>query len=313
MIQIRDRGQCRRALVRGCDPIFHHQIYKNTKTTSYSGTAQVGNKLLATLVAITRARPEPPVSSGYSYPVPSSSYGAPSLGSLGGLGLGGHGSGLGGSLSIGGGGLSLGRAWTISRGSFSSGFDGGYAGGYGGGAVVQKHIYVHVPPPEPEEIHHHRPIHVAPPQKHYKIIFIKAPTQPTPTVPTIPIQPQNEEKTLKFTSSVTRPKRIILVGSRPELDLEEDLGGGLSLGGGGHGSISLGGGGHGGLSLDAGSGLSGGHGASFSSGGSLDGGLAISGGSSHSSSLSSSISSSSAGLSTSYGPPRTHQRWPILK
>lgn len=39
--------------------------------------------------------------------------------------------------------------------------------------VVHKHVYVHVPPPEPEYISHRKPIHVAPPQKHYKIIFIK--------------------------------------------------------------------------------------------------------------------------------------------
>lgn len=39
---------------------------------------------------------------------------------------------------------------------------------------------------------------VAPPQKHYKIVFIKAPTQPIPTVPTIPVQPLDEEKTLVY-------------------------------------------------------------------------------------------------------------------
>lgn len=49
----------------------------------------------------------------------------------------------------------------------------GYAGGSSGAAVVQKHIYVHVPPPEPEEIIPQRTIPVAQAQKHYKIIFIK--------------------------------------------------------------------------------------------------------------------------------------------
>lgn len=45
---------------------------------------------------------------------------------------------------------------------------------------------------------HRRPITFAPPQKHYKIVFIKAPAPPAPTAPVIPIQPQNEEKTLVY-------------------------------------------------------------------------------------------------------------------
>ena len=71
-------------------------------------------------------------------------------------------------------------------------------GGGGGGTTVQKHIYVHVPPPEPEEFRPQRPISVGQAQKHYKIIFIKAPSAPTPTAPVIPLQPQNEEKTLVY-------------------------------------------------------------------------------------------------------------------
>lgn len=39
--------------------------------------------------------------------------------------------------------------------------------------TVHKHVYVHVPPPEPEYRAPHKPIEFAPPQKHYKIIFIK--------------------------------------------------------------------------------------------------------------------------------------------
>lgn len=39
--------------------------------------------------------------------------------------------------------------------------------------VVHKHVYVHVPPPEPEYVAPRKHIHVAPAQKHYKIIFIK--------------------------------------------------------------------------------------------------------------------------------------------
>lgn len=43
-----------------------------------------------------------------------------------------------------------------------------------------------------------RPISFPPPQKHYKIVFIKAPSAPAPTAPIIPLQPQNEEKTLVY-------------------------------------------------------------------------------------------------------------------
>ncbi|KAF5291102.1 hypothetical protein FQR65_LT20493 [Abscondita terminalis] len=64
----------------------------------------------------------------------------------------------------------------------------GEGGGFGGGTTVQKHIYVHVPPPEPEEFRPQRPIPVGQSQKHYKIIFIKAPSPPAPTAPIIPVQ-----------------------------------------------------------------------------------------------------------------------------
>lgn len=83
-------------------------------------------------------------------------------------------------------------------GGFGGGAGGGFGGGGGGGITVQKHIYVHVPPPEPEEFRPQRPISVGQAQKHYKIIFIKAPSAPAPTAPVIPLQPQNEEKTLVY-------------------------------------------------------------------------------------------------------------------
>ncbi|KAI4470942.1 hypothetical protein MML48_1g03783 [Holotrichia oblita] len=70
--------------------------------------------------------------------------------------------------------------------------------GGGPGTLVQKHIYVHVPPLEHEELHARRPIPIAPVRKHYKIIFIKAPTPPTPTAPVIPLQSQVEEKTIVY-------------------------------------------------------------------------------------------------------------------
>lgn len=67
-------------------------------------------------------------------------------------------------------------------------------------AVVHKHVYVHVPPPEAPEYKAPRPVlPPPPPQKHYKIVFIKAPTPPTPTAPVLPpLPPQDEEKTLIY-------------------------------------------------------------------------------------------------------------------
>ncbi|XP_075153512.1 tweedleE [Haematobia irritans] len=82
------------------------------------------------------------------------------------------------------------------------------SGGYGAPApvygppqqapVIHKHVYVHVPPPEPEYQAPRKPIVVPPPQKHYKIVFIKAPSPPAPTAPIIPALPQTEEKTLVY-------------------------------------------------------------------------------------------------------------------
>jgi hypothetical protein len=115
--------------------------------------------------------------------------GSSSFASSGGSGFGGgSGSGFGGGSGSGFGGGS------------GAGFGGGSGGGFGGGTLIQKHIYVHVPPPEPVE---DRPIRVssaaAPAQKHYKIIFIKAPTPPTPSAPVIPALPaQDEQKTLIY-------------------------------------------------------------------------------------------------------------------
>jgi hypothetical protein len=67
--------------------------------------------------------------------------------------------------------------------------------------VVHKHVYFHIPPPEPEYTKEY-PIRTPPPrpvQKHYRIIFIKAPTQSTPTMPALPpVQPDSEEKTIVY-------------------------------------------------------------------------------------------------------------------
>ncbi|EDV92804.1 extensin [Drosophila grimshawi] len=66
---------------------------------------------------------------------------------------------------------------------------------------VHKHIYVHVPPKDFEEedavqprVHHE----LGPKQKHYKIVFIKAPSAPALRAPIVPPPPQNEEKTLIY-------------------------------------------------------------------------------------------------------------------
>nr|XP_029733426.1 keratin, type II cytoskeletal 2 epidermal-like [Aedes albopictus] len=179
--------------------------------------------LLSACLALASARPE----AGYSYNRPSTGGGShggggggySSGGHGGGGGSGGHGgfssfggSGFGGSSSFSsagassfGGSSSFGGGASSFGGGVSSfgggGGGGGFGGSFGGGsqqAIIQKHIYVHVPPPEPEEVRVQRPLQVAPAQKHYKIIFIKAPSAPAYQAPQIPIQPQNEEKTLVY-------------------------------------------------------------------------------------------------------------------
>jgi hypothetical protein len=173
---------------------------------------------------LAQARPE----AGYSYSSPSSTYGTPGGGliggggGLGGGGLGGGGfsggglgtSGLGQGGGFGGGGIGVSSGFGGGSGAaFSSGvssigissiapsgtgFSGGSGIGIGGGSLVQKHIYVHVPPPEPEEHISQRLPQFRPAQKHYKIVFIKAPTPPTPTAANIQLPGQDEQKTLIY-------------------------------------------------------------------------------------------------------------------
>lgn len=64
--------------------------------------------------------------------------------------------------------------------------------------LVTKNVYVHVPPEEPEVYHAAAPIQTAVPKKHYKIIFIKAPNPPTPVRQVIPPPVQDEHKTLVY-------------------------------------------------------------------------------------------------------------------
>ncbi|CAK1554073.1 unnamed protein product [Leptosia nina] len=286
-------------------------------------------------VALAYGRPEAPL--GYNYPTParhsapSGSYGAPSLGgirvsgghsglSFGGI-SGGH-SGVSGGYS----GASLGAS-SFSSGGVSggfaadAGFGGGYAGGYSGAPLVQKHIYVHVPPPEPQEQRLPRITPVAPPQKHYKIIFIKAPTPPTPVAPIIPVQPQNEEKTLVYvlvkkpeeqqdiiipTPAPTQPSKpeVYFIKYQTQKESDAAIGGAIaggSLGGGAIAGGSLGGGSIGGSAISGGdfgaiSGSSGLEGGASGHGGEISGDFGASGGDE--------IASVGHGATSSqYGPP----------
>lgn len=64
-------------------------------------------------------------------------------------------------------------------------------------AEVYRHFYIHSAPEEPELPKLRRPISLPPPQKHYKIIFVKAPTESrAPQI--VPVAPQNEEKTIVY-------------------------------------------------------------------------------------------------------------------
>ncbi|XP_053681630.1 uncharacterized protein LOC128732408 [Sabethes cyaneus] len=83
--------------------------------------------------------------------------------------------------------------------------------------IIHKHVYVHVPPPEPEVPVTRKPITVPPPQKHYKIVFIKAPSPPTQAPPVIPPLPQNEEKTLVYVlvKKQDEPEEIIIPTAAP--------------------------------------------------------------------------------------------------
>lgn len=67
---------------------------------------------------------------------------------------------------------------------------------YGSKNKIHKHIYVHVPPPELEKTSVEPPAGSKPQEKHYRIIFIKAPTAP-PAV-SAPAAAEREEKTLVY-------------------------------------------------------------------------------------------------------------------
>lgn len=66
--------------------------------------------------------------------------------------------------------------------------------------IVQKHIYVHVPPPDSElETASSNQNQIVQNQKHYKIIFIKAPSPPpAPSRAAIAAASNHEEKTIVY-------------------------------------------------------------------------------------------------------------------
>ncbi|XP_021933157.1 probable H/ACA ribonucleoprotein complex subunit 1 [Zootermopsis nevadensis] len=240
--------------------------------------------LVAAVAVLVRARPE----AGYQYSAPSntgtSSFGAG--GSGGDIGL----------SSLSGGGFT---------GSISSGAS------FGGGSLVQKHIYVHVPPPEPEE-HINRPLpQFRPAQKHYKIVFIKAPTPPTPTAANIQLPGQDEQKTLIYVlvkkpdeaeelniqqPAPTQPSKpevyFIKYKTQKQITSGGATGGGVGVGGTGGVIGGIGGGvGVGGTGGVIG-GIGGGVGVGGTGGviGGISGGVGVGG-------------TGSAGVSSNYGPP----------
>lgn len=60
------------------------------------------------------------------------------------------------------------------------------------------HSYVHVPPPEDEAVAHQQAALAQAPRKHYKIIFIKAPSAPSYQQQAAVAAAQNSEKTLIY-------------------------------------------------------------------------------------------------------------------
>lgn len=85
-------------------------------------------------------------------------------------------------------------------------------------AQIFKHFYIHAAPDEPEVPRPRQPITFPPPQKHYKIIFIKTPSQPAYPPQYIPIPPQNEEKTIVYVlvKKPEEPQDIVIPKVEPK-------------------------------------------------------------------------------------------------
>lgn len=105
--------------------------------------------------------------------------------------------------------------------------------------------YVHVPPPEEEAQVAAAQQQFVQPRKHYKIIFIKAPSAPSITQQIAAAQAQNEEKTLIYVlvkkpediSIPEAPAQAQLPVSKPEVyfikyKTQKDGGAGGAIGGG---------------------------------------------------------------------------------
>lgn len=98
--------------------------------------------------------------------------------------------------------------------------------GYQQQPLIQKHVYVHVPPPDFEEVTAKpRPLKVPPREKHYKIIFVKVPSPRARPPVVIPTQPAKEEKTLVYVlvkkpeapAEIVLPTPVPTQPSKPEV------------------------------------------------------------------------------------------------
>lgn len=95
---------------------------------------------------------------------------------------------------------SLGLSEDVSFNRISTGgtSTGGVPTAGNGDTIISKHIYVHVPPPETEKVYQKQITSLIPPQKHYKIIFIKAPSYQTQSPTVISKQALSQEKTIVY-------------------------------------------------------------------------------------------------------------------
>lgn len=180
--------------------------------------------------------------------------------------------------------------------------------------IVSKHVYVHVAPEEPEQQRPARIIAPSQPRKHYKIVFIKAPSAPSYSAAQLQLPQQDQEKTLIYVL-VKRPDdqpSLTVNAARPSAPSKPEVyfiryktqsggagpgsSGGLSSGG-----VSAGGSGSG-PAINLGSS---GAGPSFSGGPGSSGGYSTGSGVGPTSGSGSSLSSLSGGSgpSTSYGVP----------
>lgn len=92
-------------------------------------------------------------------------------------------------------------------------------------AQIFKHFYVHEAPEEPEVPKVRQPVVFPAPQKHYKIIFIKTPSEPAAAPQFIPVPQQNEEKTIVYVlvkkpeeaQDIVLPKLVQKEPAKPEV------------------------------------------------------------------------------------------------